>query len=211
FLKINKVKDLADPKLVSSIMVKPRESTKADLLRGMVYCGFCNKPFTSGITTKKDPSTKKIISSRYLYRCETDDCSFRNKSVRAKTVLDYAIQFLSDHLFTTESNYEQYVADAKEYSITQAKALDGDIASLTKQIGNKKEEYERTKAIVRDNPKLGHHYNLDEVDAELKAITKDHTKLVKTRKQLKTAILTYSEYLELFENIGVNLSKTHDM
>lgn len=211
FLKINKVKDLSDPKLVSSLMVKSREETKAKLLNGRVICGFCNKPFSSGITTKKDPETKQIISSRYLYRCETDGCEFKNRSVRAKTVLDYAIQFLTDHLFTTESNYEQYVADAKEYTVVQAKALDGDVASLTKQIGNKEEEYERTKAIVRDNPKLGRHYNLDEVEAELKAIKADHAKLVKTRKQLKTAILTYSEYLELFENIGVNLRKTHDM
>ncbi len=211
FLKVNKVKDLSDPKLVSSIMVKSREATKANLLRGMVFCGFCNKPFSSGITTKKDPETKAIITSRYLYRCETEDCSFKNKSVRAKTILDYAIQFLSSHLFTTESNYEQYVADAKEYAKVRAKALDSDVASFAKQIGNKEAEYERTKAIVRDKPTLGRHYNLDEIGAELKSIRKDHTKLVKDRKQLKQAILTYSEYLELFENIGVELSKTHDM
>src|SRR5438445_3737960 len=31
FLKVNKVKDLADPKLVSAIMVKQRDSTKADM------------------------------------------------------------------------------------------------------------------------------------------------------------------------------------
>lgn len=35
--------------------------------------------------------------------------------------------------------------------------------------------------------------------------------MVKTRKDLKQSILAYSEYLELFENIGVTLTKTHDM
>jgi hypothetical protein len=45
----------------------------------------------TGITTKKYKETKQIISSRYLYRCETEDCEFRNKSVRAK--IEAAISF----------------------------------------------------------------------------------------------------------------------
>lgn len=211
FLKINKVKDLSDPKLMSSIMVKSREVTKANLLRGVVHCGFCGKPFSSGITVKKDKETRRILSSRYFYRCENDVCEFKNKSVKARTVIEAAIKFLSEHLFTTQDNYDRYVTDAKEYANTQAKALDSDIASLAKQIGNKKQEYDRSKSIIRDKPALAKHYNLDEIEAELKAITADHDKLVKNRKDLKQSILAYSEYLELFENIGVTLGKTHDM
>lgn len=208
FLKINKVKDLADPKLASSIMVKSRESTKADLLRSMVFCGFCSKPFSSGLTPKTLKSGKIFY---YYYKCETDGCEFKDKSIRAKVVIEAATNFLAEHLFTTQDNYERYVEDAKEYATTQAKALDSDIASFTKQIGNKQQEYNRTKAIIREKPDLARHYNLDEVEAELKAITADHDKLVKTRKDLKQSILAYSEYLELFENIGVTLTKTHDM
>ncbi len=211
FLKINKVKDLSDPKLMSSILVKSREATKANLLRGMVYCGFCGKSFSSGITVKKDKETRKILTSRYFYRCENEECEFKNKSVRAKTVIEVAIKFLSEHLYTTKDNYDRYVSDAKEYASTQAKALDGDIASLARQIGNKKAEYSRTKEIIRDKPALAKHYNLDEIEAELKAITTDHDKLAKSRKDLKQSVLEYSEYLELFENIGVILTKTHDM
>ncbi len=127
FLKINKVKDLGDPKLISSIMVKNRETTKADLLRGIVYCGHCNKKFTSGITPKK---LKNELRYYYYFRCETDDCSFRGKSVRAKIILDYATNFLTEHLFITENNYESYVTEAQEYAGVQAKALDSDIANL---------------------------------------------------------------------------------
>ncbi len=211
FLKINKIKDIHDPSLVSSMMLKRRGAPKADLLRGVVLCGYCDHAFSSGITVKKDKFTGKIISSRYFYRCETESCSFRNKSVRAKIVLDYAVKFLSEHLFTTESNYVSYAAEAREYANTQAKSLDSDIASFARQVGNKEAEYERTKATVRDNPKLAKHYNLDEVESELVIIRKDHAKLVNTRKQLGSAIITYKQYLELFENIGVILPKTHDM
>ncbi len=211
FLKVNKVKDLADPKLVSSIMVKSRETTKADMLRSMVYCGYCDKPCASGITTKRDKETKKITSARYYYRCETDGCAYKNKSIRAKVIVDYASDFLAEHLFTNESNYENYVAEAEEYAKVQAHALDSDIAAYTKQVGNKQAEYDRTKDAIRDNPQLARHYNLDEIEAELKAINKDLTKQVNTRKRLKQSVMTYSQYLELFDSIGVNLRDTHDM
>ena len=211
FLKVNKVKDLADPKLVSSLTVKPRETTKADMLRGMIYCGYCHQTLTSGITTKKDPETKKVISSRYYYRCETETCVFRNKSIRAKIVLDYITDFLDTHLFTTETNYEAYVAEAQEYAQVQANALNSDIAALTKQLGLKNEEYERTKTAITDSPQIAKHYNLDEIEAEAKGIDTDLHKLISTRKRLKQSILMYSEYLELFNSIGVNLRQTHDM
>lgn len=208
FLKINKVKELGDPKLISSIMVKNRDTTKADLLRGMVFCGHCNKSFTSGITPKP---LKDEIRYYYYFRCETDDCSYRGKSVRAKVILDHASDFLSEHLFITENNYHNYIVEAQEYAAVQAKALDSDIASLTKQVGNKEAEYDRTKDTIRDNPQLARHYNLDEIEQELIDIKKDLSKLVSSRKALKQSVLTYKQYLELFENVGVNLRETHDM
>ncbi len=211
FLKINHVKDMGDPKLVSSIMVKQRETIKADMLRGMVFCGYCDNPMTSGITTRKDPTTKEIIKARYYYRCETEDCSFRNKSVRAKVVLDYVSYFLSEHLFTTENNYEHYVSEAREYANVQAKGLDSDIASITKQVGNKEAEYDRTKATIRDNPQLAHHYDLDGIESEVKALKKDLKRLISERKGLKQSILTYQQYLELFKSTGVTIRQTHDM
>jgi len=83
------------------------------------------------------------------------------------------------------------------YKYTRCRTIN--IASLTKQIGNKHQEYDRTKAIIREKQGLARHYNLDEVEIELKAITADHDKLVKTRKDLKQSILAYSEYLKLLK------------
>jgi hypothetical protein len=174
----------------------------------MVLCGSCNKPFSSGITTKKLSDTVRYY---YYFKCETEDCLFRGKSILAKAVLDYASEFLSEHLFVTESNYQNYIAEAQEYAATQAKVLDSDIASLTKQVGNKEAEYGRTKDTIRDNPQLARHYNLDEIKGELKAIKKNLAILVRNRRGLKQSTLTYKEYLELFGNIGVSLRKTHDM
>ncbi len=65
--------------------------------------------------------------------------------------------------------------------------------------------------MVYDNHELARHYNLDEIEAELKALRTDLVKITATRKRLKRSVLTYSQYLELFEDIFVILRKTHDM
>ena len=208
FLKINKVKELGDPKLISSIMVKNRETVKADFLRGVVYCGYCNKPFTSSITPKH---LKSETRNYYYFRCETDDCSFRGKSVRGKVVLEYVVDFMSKHLFVTENNYESYVLEAREYAAVQAKAYISELASLRKQMSNKESEYDRTRNTIRDNPELAKHYNLDEIQEELTEMKKDLQQMVSAREGLKSSVMNYKEYLELFESIGVSLTQTHDM
>ena len=83
FLKINKTSSFASPKLVSSMVVKSK-SKRANYLNGIVWCGHCHKPFSSGITTKKLKDGFK--EERYYYRCETLTCPFRSKSVLSTKV-----------------------------------------------------------------------------------------------------------------------------
>ena len=82
---------------------------------------------------------------------------------------------------------------------------------ITKQVSNKEREYERSKSTIRDNPQLAPHYDLDAIKAEPDGLQADLSKAVGTRKEIKQAILTYEEYLELFTSIGVNLAKTYDI
>ncbi len=208
FFKVNKVKDFGSPKLISSIMSNKREQTMADLLRGMVFCGYCHKPFTSGLTPKKLKQGKVWY---YFYRCETELCEYRGKSVRAKVMLDYALGFLDTHLFTTPSNYAEFVKEAKEVTKGRRRALTSDIASLSKLVGNKSSEYERARQIILDNPDLKEHYNLKEISQELKKLKARLKELTEKRTLLKQSVITYERYLELFQNISVKLAKTHDM
>lgn len=101
--KLNKIKDFNSAKLVSSMMVNKGRNTKADLLRGAVFCGFCNESFSSGLTPKQRKDDKIYY---YNYKCETDGCELRGKSVRVSKILDYAYRFLDEHVFDTESNYK---------------------------------------------------------------------------------------------------------
>ncbi len=208
FFKINKIKDFSSPKLFSSMMSNKREDTMADLLRGVVCCGYCQKPFSSGLTSK-DLVRGKVWY--YFYRCENELCEFRGKSVRAKIVLDFALDFLATHLFTTKTNYESFVEEAKELSKVRRKALTSDIMSLTKLVGDKKSEYQRAKAIVLENPDLKDVYNLKEIKSEYEGLDERLKELTAKRDSLKDSLITYEKYLELFQSISVKLHKTHDM
>ena len=208
FFKINKVKDFSSAKISSAIMANKRETTKADLLRRLVSCGYCHKPFSSGLTPKKLKDRKVYY---YNYKCETEDCEFRGKSVRAKHVLEYAYDFLDAHVFNTKSNYEQYVEQAKDNIAVQTKTLTSDIMSLTKLSGEKQREYERAKDFIINNPKLKDHYNLDTIKTELEQLNQRREELISKRGSIKTSVATYAEYLELFSLLSVKLNESHDM
>lgn len=208
FFKINKIKDFGSTKLVSATMSKNKESTKANLLRNIVWCGYCNKPFSSGLTPKLLKDGKVYY---YFYKCETDGCEFKNKSIRAKVVLEYAFDFLSTHLFTTRSNYDAFIVEAREYSAQQTKEMTSNIMSLTKIVGDKRLEYENTKTLVAQNPEMAEHYDLNTTKSELNDLETRLKELIVKKEDTKGSIMTYKRYLELFENVSVILRKMDDM
>lgn len=209
FLKINKVDDLNSAKLVSSIISKDKRLTKANLLNGVVYCGFCDKPFSSGLTSKVLASKEKI--HYYNYRCETEHCQFKGKSIRANVVLDYSYAFLGEHLFTTQSNYDKFKLGARDQVIQRNRELRSLIGSAKRGIGRKSEELRSTKDLIRNNPELKEDYDLKEIKGELEAMESELKKLEATLKSSKDAILSYDEYLELFNFISVELPKTQNI
>ena len=207
FLKLNKISELNSSKLVSSMKVKGGE-IQANLLRGIVVCGFCNKPFSSGLTHKK---LKDGLVRYYNYKCETQDCSFRGKSVRAKVVLEYAQDFFKEHLFITEENYDEYVKDAKKDIAQRTKVLNSTIASLSKLSGEKEVSYQKAKDFVLKNEEFSKHYELDKMKAELDGMKQRMEELKEQRSTLKQSIMTYEKYLELFKNVSVILADMRDM
>ena len=207
FLKLNKVSKFDSSKLVSSMSVKGG-NIQANLLRGMIICGYCEKPFSSGLTSKQLKDERVYY---YNYKCETDSCGFRNKSVRAKVVLEFATDFFRKYWFVTEENYEQYVKDAKKYISSKTKDVDSYIASLSKLSGEKNKEYEETKTLIKDNPFLHSHYDLDGIKKEFQDLAEKLESVKQERLAVKDSIMTYKEYLELFKSIPVILTEMRDM
>lgn len=214
FFKINKISSFNSDKLVSSIMAnKKRDTTKADLLRGMVHCGYCGKSFSSGLTSKilaadKENGKKTFY---YNYKCETDGCEFKNKSVRANKVLTCAYEILEEYLFTTNDNYADYLAVARSKVSEDAKALRSELMSLTRYIGEKRKEFEQAKSLILESPDMKKYYNLDELDQQRSELEAQYKELSERLGADKAAILTYEQYLELFSSISVKLRQTHDL
>lgn len=210
FLKINKIDSLNSSKILSLRRPKGGDP-RANLLRGMVYCDSCNQPFTSMIIDKRDPQTKEIVSSRYYYKCETEDCSMSGKSLAAGVVIDFVKDLFERFLFITESNYEDYVKNAKLALKNKSRNLDTQIARLRAEITNKSASYDKVKKLIEDSPKLQAHYDLDKYLKEINGMKIEYERLLNRRQHLPDAIPTYEKYLKLFSSTSDVLSKIRDM
>jgi DNA invertase Pin-like site-specific DNA recombinase len=201
FFKLNKVSDFQSSKLVSAFQGKKDTPTRANLLRGIVTCYKCKNAMSSGISSKTTTNKNKI--EYYYYRCGTKGCNLYNKSARAKVVVSYAIEFLKSHKFITKDNYEHYIIEAKADIAEKTIAIKSSIGTLSKQLGEKRIEYENAKKVVSSDPEgLGKHFNLDEIKQELTAIENDLNKYKSEKNNLNTSVITFNKYLELFTNLG---------
>jgi hypothetical protein len=138
------------------------------------------KPMSSGITSKKRSNGTK--THYYYYRCETDGCTSKNKSIRAKVIVEFAINILKQYLFTTKSNYAHHIEDAKEGVANMRTEYNSVIGQLNKQVSDKKMEYYRAKEYkIKDPNGLGKHYDLDEIKSDLDNLEKDRKTTIKQR------------------------------
>jgi DNA invertase Pin-like site-specific DNA recombinase len=207
FLQLNKIDSLDSPK-VRSLKRDRRLDTKADFLRGLVRCGYCDKLFSSGLVRKQLKSGPVFY---YYYKCETRGCEFRGKSVRAKIVLDLARQFFHEYLFVTRDNYDGYVAVGKRRIAERRKDVDIAMIKDTQKLRKAQEQYDADRDLVRQNPALSAHYLLDTTLATIKDLEAAVARHTQDKAAINGTMLTFKEYLKLFESIGVILEDNNNM
>lgn len=210
YLKINKIDSLNSTKV--SARQRPRSGQiGADLLRGRVYCGHCQQTLTSMLIPKRNKETGELINSRYYYKCETLGCEMEGKSARAGVILERAQEFFATYLFVTENNYSEFKKQAQKTIASRSAEFDSAIGRLKTVIANKERAYEQTKDLIRKNPELKDHYDLDKYAKEIKKLKDDYQKNLKRRDNVKDSIPSYEQYLKLFESTPVVLGKIRDM
>lgn len=211
FLKINNIASLESSKVLS-IQKKMGSDIRANLLRGIVFCGACNKPLTSMIIDKRRDGA--IYESRYYYKCETEGCQMCGKSARAKFVLDKAFQpFLDMHNngLLERSSHEEVMRRVKKALKEKNKELSSELVSQRSKISKLQSEYETTKSFLLRNEQASKHYNLDSLDKSVKDAEVVYAKLKVQLEAQKDVILKYEEYLKLFRAIPVILSNIRYM
>ncbi|HRJ06233.1 MAG TPA: recombinase family protein [Candidatus Saccharibacteria bacterium] len=209
FLKINRIDSLNASKVLA--IHSPRPHAKADLLRGMIYCGECDKTLTSMLIPKRDKETGEIMHARYYYKCETVGCKMFDKSARAGLVIDAAKKFFGQYLFVTKSNYAAFVSEAKKEAKRRQEELDSEIAKYKVLIANKEKSYIRIKDLILESPELKEHYDLSKYAKDIESSKADYAKAIRRRDRIKGAIPTFEEYLKLLETTPVILDKIQDM
>ncbi len=187
-----------------------QEDIKASLLRGIVICAACDEVMSAGITPKQN---KGRVTRYFYYRCDNEDCSRHDKSVRAKVILDYAKEFLEKKPFSSRKAYNHYAEEMPRVAAEREREtrlllagqknrklhLENKLAKLEE--GLMYEEDEGIKALYRrDKPT---------VEGDVRGVDAEIDRLEGKLKAGKTAILTYTEFLELMEKMGEMLtSKT---
>ncbi|KKR03078.1 MAG: Recombinase [Candidatus Uhrbacteria bacterium GW2011_GWF2_39_13] len=194
-------------------IVKPRGSIKADLMRGMVVCSHCNRSMSSGIT----PKTTKEGTKRYFYfRCDTQGCQRKGKSVRAKVVMEAAYAFLNKHPLTSKKGYTHYKTQMAKVFETQQQQAVQDIKSLKAQRSHAQRRVSDMKELIRDakgDKVLVKEYESDMKKhlAKVKDIDKELKKLEVTRTDAHGALVNFEEFHELFQNIAVHIQNIDAM
>lgn len=210
FLAINKLGDIG----AAFKMVRPgkrRGRAKAFFLSNMVLCSYCHKPMYPAITTK--PLTKKGTTGIFYFRCETDSCERPKKSIRARVVMRFILDFLETHLFTAQEHYDRFCRIVREESVEHRKELEGKIKSLHRAREEAEKTKDRIKAYLLKGDDVSEYFRGDmtKLDADIKAIEKEIEEAGKLIDKTKDAPMTYENFLELFKNAANTLKNNDDL
>ncbi|HUC01369.1 MAG TPA: recombinase family protein [Candidatus Paceibacterota bacterium] len=208
FMKIN---NLTDRSQVLRLARKYRrhEDVRADLMRGMVFCSKCGENMGPGITAKKNVSGPK----NYLYyRCTTPDCPRKGKSTRARVITDYILDFLAQKPFSSRRAYEHYAEEMPRVAAERERNL----RTLLVEKKTERTRLENKMAKIRDrlleigkDEKIAQDYQGDLAAGEkdLKGLEGEIGQIERKLKASKAAILTYEQFLELWEKTPKILAK----
>lgn len=187
------------------------KADNSNFLRRCVICSHCGRYMTT--STAASGSAKKTVY--FYYRCENKGgCMYANSGPRGAVILDYVLDFLDTHRFTTRDNYEQYKKDVEEKLRFDTEENARIIAQATVLIGKKKKAFENAKAAAADKDNPIHVYytpvELKKMENEVKDIDRELKKARDKKGRQDESMMTYEDFLELFDNtVEILRSTTH--
>ncbi len=208
FLKINKnLNSKKDRGILNKI--HNYQENKAKLLNGMVHCASCGVKMSAGITVKK-------TGKRYYYfRCNNKHCEYHNKSVRAKVVIDFVLEFLEKHPFSNKETYKHYRDEMKrlnklainEYK-ESIKLLKNEKKGIEKKISNIENSFGEIEEKVFKRKQEKRYVELTK---ELERIELELKRKKQEVNNLEKVILTYDEFIELWNTMPEYIKGISDL
>lgn len=213
FMNINKLSSNSQILKLAKAHRNPEE-IRANLLRGIVICANCQEPMSSGITSKKSKvSGKKTLY--FYYRCETKGCHRCDKSVRAKILIDYVCDYLSEKPFSSEQSYKHYTEEMKRVSATRISEAQSTLKSLLvkKQRHEDKLTNIKNTLSTETDEEIKESYRSDfkTTQNEIIALEESVSKTKTIIDNGKVSILAHAEFLELMNKLPKTLRKIKNM
>lgn len=186
------------------------DDVRANLLRGIVFCATCGAYMSTGITSK--PKQNK---NYFYFRCVTNDCEQRPRSVRAKIIIDYVKSFLEQKPFSSKEAYNHYAKEmvrvSRERDLNNRKILLSQNALKSKL---DKKVTEIKEGIVREtdeNIKEMFRGDLRKAKEQYDSMVKNIEKTQESIKSDGSTVITYEKFVELMENMAININTSGKM
>lgn len=212
FMEINKL-DTKSKFFKLAEQIRTPEKTKANLLLGRVFCHECGEPKSAGITRKKTKSGKQ--TNYFYYRCETEGCTFKNKSTRAKVVIDYVLDYLKQQPFSSKESHKHYEEEMERIvkeRLRQARSKLGAAKRVLEKDEERLLELKQNIAVERDSQiKEYQKKDIKKTEDKIKQSKQNIAALKRQIEVLNVAPLSYSDFLELFEKVPQILAQTTKM
>lgn len=209
FMKMNNFKD-SKQLFKSAQRYSNAEKVKSILINDRVFCNHCGEKMTAGITNKKDKKGK--VTRYFYYRCDNKLCPNRNKSTRAKIILDYIYNFLDTKPFSSKEAYNHYKGEMERIIDERTKEALSNKRVAISQINAFKENSEliRHQILIEPENSLKEAYkgDLAKVDKQIKEAENRLEKANDYINKGKQTIMNYEQFIELFDNMANLLRKT---
>lgn len=92
-------------------------------LKQIIFCSFCGNHMYAGAS--RSHTGKRLL----YYRCDSDLCSRRKKSIRGKIIFNFIYKFLSEGLHFTEKDYDKYYTNITSLNYEKREKLQFEIHS----------------------------------------------------------------------------------
>lgn len=199
-------------KYKAALAAKSKDGVKSELMRGMVTCADCGNLMSTGTTTKR---TKDGVTRYFYFRCNTDGCERKNKSVRANVLIDAVKQFLREHPFNNRPAYDRYLKAMQKKIDTHKQELNDEIRSVKAQMKRVRERISDTKEMVNksEDKDLEREFRKD-LKIELQKSKELEEKKERNEQKLLNAdeaIMSFEVFIELFGNLAERIQNLSEM
>lgn len=192
-----------------------RGNVKGSFLRRTILCGSCHKYMSTAVTTKYSLKGDHKLKKRYYnFRCKTPDCKRVKKNVRGYVVFEQIMDFIKNNIIASKAYYESYLTEMDKIKIEKKKGLESDRMSLIQEKRHTNEDIDGLKKVMTNLAKAGNNKAIgeftDDLNVRLGRVKNIENEIEMIDKQLSNtdkAILSYSEFVELFKKLPKELKK----